>query len=226
MKATIAIISGLFTLHSLAQEETAAMSRSLNNSKVTSTDAASAGVSGLEAARVLFTAGDHQGAVEVYNELIERDPRNAAALWARSESYVQLGEQHRAETDLWNILGIHQRGAYAERAFLKLGEHSMANNDPRSAEIFFDRYVRIAPEEPQAWCKRGIARMALHQDEEALDDLQQAIALDPYLDLAHVNKALVLLRMGFRQEGCAALQLAHDLGDLSTEEMLLIHCDR
>jgi tetratricopeptide (TPR) repeat protein len=206
-----------------AQEETAAVLRPATTPAAITTpvEAASA-----DAGKMKIAAGDLRGAIETYDEVLIRDPRNTAALLSRSETYVMLGEHHRAETDLWNILGVQQKGPYAERAFLKLGENALAANDPRTADILFDRYVRIAPEDALAWCKRGMARMALHQDEEALDDLEKAIQLDPQLDVAHVNKAMILLRMGFRQEGCAALQFAHDLGDLSTEELLLIHCDR
>ncbi len=171
-------------------------------------------------------AGDARGALADLDRAITLQPRDAFALLSRSEAYFNLGENERAIADLWNILGIQTRGPVAEQALLRLGQNAMENSDPRSAEILFDRYVKIAPYEALPLCHRGIARAALHQNDLALEDLERAIELDPMLDKAHVNKAIILLRMGFRQEGCASLQQAHDLGDLSTQQMLLIHCDR
>jgi tetratricopeptide (TPR) repeat protein len=173
-----------------------------------------------------LAAGDARGALLELDQVLLTNPRDPYALLGRADAYTELGDLDRAHADLWNVLGIQQRGPVAERALLRLGRISLDRKDLRAAETLFERYVRIAPHDPRAWCHRGMVRSALRQDEQALEDLDQAIALDPELDLAHVNKAIILLRMGFRQEGCACLQQAHALGDLSTEEMLLIHCDR
>lgn len=170
--------------------------------------------------------GDMNAAIMDLDEVLVLQPRDAYALLGRADAYTKLGEKERALADLWNVLGIQARGPVAEQALLKLGQNAMNEGDPRSAEILFDRYVNIAPYDALSWCHRGIAKSALRQNDAALEDLDKAIDLDPQLDKAHVNKGLILLRMGFRQEGCASLQLAHDLGDLTTQEMLLIHCDR
>ena len=151
MRAIIGFSLFLVSAPLLAQEETAAVQQASKNSASASAGTV-VGTSSLTSARGLSVAGDHHAAIEAFNEIIDRDPRNPAALWSRAEAYAQLGERHRAETDLWNILGIQQRGPYAERAFLELGENALVNKDPRSAEILFDRYVTIAPDEPLAWC--------------------------------------------------------------------------
>ena len=43
---------------------------------------------------------------------------------------------------------------------------------------------------------------------------------------AYVQQAMVLLRMDRVQDACHALHTARDLGDRSTEELILIHCDK
>ena len=45
------------------------------------------------------------------------------------------------------------------------------------------------------------------------------------LDQAHVQRALALFRMDRKQEGCHALSMAHDLGDRSVEELMMIYCE-
>ncbi len=173
-----------------------------------------------------LAAGDVQGGIMLLDQLIAEQPRNATALLARADAYEMAGEPHRAVTDRWSVLGSYPTGPFAERALHDLGTRALLDGELRSAEILLERAVKIAPHNAQAWCDRGMLKAAYHKNEEALEDLETAVQLDPLLDKAHVNKGLILLRMGFRQEGCASLLQAHDLGDLSTEEMLLIHCDR
>jgi tetratricopeptide (TPR) repeat protein len=76
------------------------------------------------------------------------------------------------------------------------------------------------------WCDRGIVHNALRADDKAITDLERALELDPTLDQAYVSLANVYFRQGRRQEGCYALQQAHDLGDRSVEHMLLVNCDQ
>ena len=116
---------------------------------------------------------------------------------------------------------------------------AVVRNDAEAEDIVQETYVRAFTKletfRGDARFSTWLARIALNEalgwlrqqrPSAPLEDLERAIELDPQMDKAHVSKAIILLRMGFRQEGCASLQMAHDLGDLSTEQMLLIHCDR
>ena len=174
----------------------------------------------------LLSSGYAQASIDQLEQVLVADPRDAHALLVRADAFAVLGQIDRADDDLWRVLGIRATGPAAERALLRLGQHAYDEGDISTAQILFDRYVQIAPYDAKAWCHRGMAYTALRNDEAALEDLEHALDLDPQLDKAHVYKGIILLRMGFRQEGCASLQMAHELGDLSTEEMLLIHCDR
>ena len=170
-------------------------------------------------------AGDAQGAQRDLDRALELEPKDVHAYLRRAEAYRAMGSDERALGDLHKVLELRPNGPAAEHALLGLGEWHLKQDDRVSAKRIYDRLVEIAPLNAFGWCNRGIVEASLQMDEPALADLERALALDPTLDQAHVHMAIVLFRMDRRQEACHALHQARDLGDRSTEEMLLIYCD-
>lgn len=171
-----------------------------------------------------LSAGDAQGALNDLDQALKLAPDDVHSLLRRAEARTQLGAEQMATTDLRRVIDLRPTGPAAEHALLQLGNFAMAKNDLVAAKGFYDRLVSIAPLNAFGWCDRGIVLAAMHMDDDALVDLDKAIEIDPTLDQAHVNKAIILFRMDRRQEGCFALQQAHDLGDTSVEELMLIYC--
>lgn len=170
--------------------------------------------------------GDHDGALHDLDHLLVLEPRDAHAMLRRAEVYRIKGDLRMAKTDLYRVLGVHANGPAAEHALLELGRMSLAENDLPSALGHYDRLVEIAGYNAMAWCDRGIVLSLLRDDERAIADLEKAVELDPTLDQAYFQLAVVLFRQDRKQEACYALQQAHDLGDRSVEELMLVHCDR
>lgn len=169
--------------------------------------------------------GDLGGALQDLDQSLAIVPDDVHTLLRRAEVRSRMGAEHAATTDLNKILSLRPTGPAAEHALLLLGHFAMAKNDLLKAKGSYDRLISIAPYNAYGWCDRGIVLAAMHQDEEALADLERAIELDPTLDQAHVQKALALFRMDRRQEGCDALRQARDLGDKSVDEILLVYCE-
>ncbi|MEO8589253.1 MAG: tetratricopeptide repeat protein [Flavobacteriales bacterium] len=172
-----------------------------------------------------LTAGDAQGAWSDLDQALKLAPDDVNSLLRRAEASTQLGAEHMATTDLQRVIELRPTGPATEHALLQLGNFAMAKTDLVAAKGFYDRLVIIAPLNAFGWCDRGIVLAAMHMDDDALVDLDKAITIDPTLDQAHVNKAIVLFRMERRQEACDALHQAHDMGDRSVEELMLIYCD-
>lgn len=172
-----------------------------------------------------LSAGDAEGALNDLDRALVLAPEDVHSLLRRAEARNQLGAEQLATTDLNRVIELRPTGPAAEHALLQLGSIAMAKNDLVSAKTFYDRLIGIAPLNAFGWCDRGIVLSAMHMNDEALEDLEHAIEIDPTLDQAHVNKALVLFRMERRQEACHALHQAHDLGDRSVEELMLIYCE-
>lgn len=169
--------------------------------------------------------GDLDGALLDLDQALAIDPLDAHSLLRRAEVRSRKGADLAATADLHRVLAARPTGPAAEHALLHLGHFAMGRRDYAEAKALYDRLIAIAPYNAFGWCDRGITLAAMHQHDEALADLDRAVELDPTLDQAHVQRALVLFRMDRKQEACAALHQAHDLGDRSVEEMLLIHCE-
>lgn len=169
--------------------------------------------------------GDLGGALSDLDHTLEMDPTDVHALLRRAEVRARFGAERSATVDLERILALRPTGPATEHALLHLGHFAMSRNDLVAAKEQYDRLIAIAPTNAFGWCDRGIVLAAMHQDEAALADLDRAIELDPMLDQAHVQKALALFRMDRKQEGCYALQMAHDMGDRSVEELMMIYCE-
>jgi len=170
-------------------------------------------------------SGDHAGAIADLDRSISLDATDVHALLRRAESHLALGMADRARPDLERILAVRPTGPAAEHALYLIGAQHMAHEDRVSAKQTYDRLVGIAPLDAQAWYSRGVVLASMHMDGPALSDLEKAIELDPMLPDAYVQQAMVLLRMDRVQDACHALHSARDLGDRSTEELILIHCD-
>ncbi len=169
--------------------------------------------------------GDLTGALEDFDKAVTLTPDDVHNLLRRAEVRSRLGAERSATADLQRILGLRPTGPAAEHALLYLGHFAMAKNDLVTAKSYYDRLIEIAPYNAFGWCDRGIVLAAMHEDEAALADLERALELDPTLDQAHVHMATIYFRMDRRQEGCDALRQAHDLGDTSVEELMLIYCE-
>lgn len=169
--------------------------------------------------------GDLGGALKDLDQALTLSPDDAHALLRRAEVKNQLGAEISALADLAKILSVRLTGPAAEHALLQLGHFAMSRIDFMGAKAHYDQLVRIAPYNALGWCNRGIAYGAMHEDDLALTDIDRAIELDPTLDQAHTQRAMVLLRMDRKQEACESLHQAHQLGNRSVEEMLLIYCE-
>jgi tetratricopeptide (TPR) repeat protein len=170
-------------------------------------------------------SGDANGALSDLERSLSLDPTDVHTLLRRAEVLSDQGHHTQADLDLQRVLAIRPTGPAAEHALLLIGERQVAADDRVSAKRTYDRLVSIAPLNAQAWCNRGIVEAGLHMDTPALADLEKAVELDPTLDQAYAHMAAVLFRMDRVQEACYALQQARDLGDVSIEEMLFVHCE-
>ena len=173
-----------------------------------------------------MVVGDNQGALNDLDRALTLKPADVHALLRRAEVNRTLGKPERANSDLHRVLGLNADGPAAEHALLELGRLAMEADDLPTARQHYDQLVAMAPYSAMAWCNRGIVHNALLDDEKAIADLEKASELDPTLDQAYATLALVYFRQGRMQEGCYTLQQAKDLGDMSVEELLLVHCNQ
>ncbi len=170
-------------------------------------------------------AGDAEAAVNDLGRALRLAPTDGNVLIRHAEACMAMGWSTMAQQDLEQVLALRGDGPVAEHALLLLGELSFGAGDLITAKAHYDRLIHIAPYNVLGLVDRGIILIALGQNVAAIADLEQAIALDPSLDMVHGQLALAHHRLGHRMEACQAWQQALDAGDNSVQESLLVFCE-
>lgn len=173
-----------------------------------------------------LSQGDNAGALQDLDQLLAMEPADVHGLIRRAEVNRAMARNNLAKHDLYRVIGLHPNGPATEHALFELGRLAMEEKDLPGALSHYDRLVNIASYNAMAWCDRGIALSVVRDDDRAIADLEKAIEMDPTLDQAYGALAIIYFRQDRKQEGCYALQQAHDQGDRSVEELMMLHCDR
>lgn len=130
--------------------------------------------------RVELALGRHMRAIENYNHALDLEPRNARALLARAELHVHLGVLGKARDDYQKALALTlERPQDRFFALLGRGYVTMMLGDLAAAIVDFDNALAINPHAPRALAWRGFAYEKRGRHDLALNDYEQAAAVDP-----------------------------------------------
>ncbi|MEJ2345813.1 MAG: tetratricopeptide repeat protein [Gammaproteobacteria bacterium] len=84
--------------------------------------------------------------------------------------------------------------------------------NPKEADHFYARAVRLYPRTPQSWFLYGLQYQVTGRPEQAVKMYRTAIKLDPGLAAAHYNLGMALLKLGRLDEARAEADRAEALG--------------
>lgn len=129
-------------------------------------------------AGVLRRLGRLNEALAHADEAVWFDRKNAAGYRVRGWVHLDRDDAARALDDLDMALKLDDEDAVAYRL---RGEAKLARGDARTAEADFDAALRRRPDDAAAWLGRGRAT-------GSTDDCTQAIARDPYLAAAYLER--------------------------------------
>ena len=120
--------------------------------------------------------GQHDRAIQDYDQAIKLNPSYAIAYNNRGFAYGAKGEHDRAIQDLrpGHQARPERRHAYDNRGFAygAKGQHDRAIQD-------YDQAIKLNPNFALAYNNRGLAYGAKGQHDRAIQDYDQAIKLDP-----------------------------------------------
>ncbi|MBR4384309.1 MAG: tetratricopeptide repeat protein, partial [Selenomonadaceae bacterium] len=124
----------------------------------------------------LYYAKDYQGAIRLYSEAIELNPKFAGAYYNRGTAYAALKQHEQAIQDFDKAIQLNPNyaEAYNNRgvAYRHLKQHERAIQD-------FDKAIQLDPNDAAAYSNRGAAYGELKQYERAIQDYDKAIQLHP-----------------------------------------------
>ena len=159
----------------------------------------------LQRALELHRRGDLPAAERAYRAILQRTPRDVAALQLLGSIKAQQGqfnEAHRllaraVEAEPNSVPGLSSLAG----VLLALGreEEALAIND---------RVLRVKPDDPDALYNRGLLLARLARPAEALDAYGRALRAKPDFAAALVNRGNLLTQLGRAAEGIAELDRA------------------
>ena len=145
--------------------------------------------------------GDHQQAIEQYEEAIRRDPQDAVAYNRRGVAYADLGQPERALRDFDEAIRLNPRHACWPSPSCDWPSgpsRSLWKGGPQRLASFHSN--------------RGFAYNELGQRERALQDFDEAIRLHPQLAEAYYGRGVVYRALGQTAEGDRDIAKARELG--------------
>ncbi len=103
------------------------------------------------------------------------------------------------------------------------GAAAFAGGDLAAALEHFNRAIEDDPEHARAHLGRGMVRWQYNQHQEALPDLNMAIALQPDLTLAYFFRGASLIVLRRYEEGIADFDRATASDDLPLQDLVRAH---
>lgn len=154
-------------------------------------------------------AGHYRDAITDYDEVLLRQPDNAAILFERAGAYTSLKDYDQAIRDYDRSLLLDPANPKAwflrGVSYYQLGQHPRAVDDYAEA-------LRLDPEFSPVYNERAWTLYLLGRYPEALEDTDRALSLRPQMAPAFDTRAHVLSALGRPDEALADFERAMDAG--------------
>lgn len=139
----------------------------------------------------LEQAADFQGALEFYKAVLAQNNQNPAALGGAGRCFLRLGlvDQARDLLFQWSVIPSPENSINSLLALILCHDRQFAGAI-QLAEIVVNDDRSGAP----AHVILGVALAGMGQTDQAISEMQKALALNPRLNEAHYNLARLLLK--------------------------------
>lgn len=181
---------------------------------------------------------DYKNAIADFDSAIKIDPTDLASYIDRGEAKGYQNEPDEGQKDFKYVLARDSTSRLGLAALYYLG--LIAYNEKKANEAigYYDRYLKLAPDNAEAYFNRGCAKGLLLQDiSGSIKDYDKAIALNPDYRDAYANRGVAKINL-FTTKGnthpskdqtmdaCSDLKKAKALGDSSVDDMIFVYCDK
>jgi tetratricopeptide (TPR) repeat protein len=165
--------------------------------------------------RVMTSQGEAEAALSPLGKAFEQRGQDPIVMRAYSRALFETGRKDEAVSLIESAITTHPEIAalrFHRAYYVWAGKEALSEQESQSVLGDLDRAIELDPEDYQTWGARGWVRWAfLHDDEGALQDLNQALLLRPNVkDL--VTRATVYSNLGEHEKAKADLRVALTLG--------------
>jgi tetratricopeptide (TPR) repeat protein len=162
----------------------------------------------LKSAQELQASGDDDGAINVYRNVLAREPKSLSALHALGVLMNRRADHDQAVSLLEQAVAIHPSNAALH---VELGEayrNLEASQDSIGCCLIG---LRLRPVYPEGWNTLGLALLGSGDLEGALEKFLKAIACSESFYAGHANAGLVLQELGRMEDASQHLLRAEEL---------------
>lgn len=150
---------------------------------------------------------DHAEVISDLSVVLQLEPDNAPARLHRAHALVQSGDRAKAITDLDAVLAADDPGGMHLRALFQRARWKKQTGDANGAAADTAAALRLTPADEVGWLLRGLAR-ADADPNAALDDIRQAVRLNPQYVTALRNQVYVLEKLKRYEEAAEVMDRA------------------
>ncbi len=166
---------------------------------------------------------DYTGALEDCETAIAINPEHGPYHKERGDIKLALGDTKGAIADYTKALEI--KSDLAEAFEGRAGVYYAIQNFSEALKDL-DQAIRIRPDDFELFSKRGDIRYESKDIRGAINDYDRSIRINPDFALNYFKRGMVKIITGNREEGCADLKKADQLGFKGALEQIQKHCNR
>jgi tetratricopeptide (TPR) repeat protein len=147
---------------------------------------------------------DYAGALVIYNRVLERDPEDVHVLLLKGRALLNLEREEEARRIFRLVVEYAERALQEDPANTRMWVYKgdslymLAMDD--AALDAYNWAIRLAPEDPDIFYRRGCVLWEMQRYEEALQDANKAIALDSSQPRFFLAKSTTLSYMNREEE--------------------------
>ena len=172
-----------------------------------------------------FGALPAQARLPECNKLIDRNPKDAAALLERAKINIDLEHYTDALADANRVIEINPKSQVAVR----LSHLAQAKSEPRATLQDLDRQIEKSPQSAELYFMRSGEYLKIREIQKAIEDNDRALKLGPGTSKYYHQRADILYRwFGKKSDALAALTTAieRDPQNTSNYELRIVYRDR
>ncbi len=181
--------------------------------------------------------GKFNEAIADFNKAIEIDPTDLATYIDRANSKSYLKDFDGAISDYKYVVSIDSLGKDAEISYFYLGLIAYKTADYKISIYYFDKMLKLAPSDSEAYFNRGVAKSMLMDIDGSIADYDNAIKYNPNYKEAYANRGTAKINLLTGKgninptkkqttDACSDLRKAKDLGDNTVDDMIFLYCDK
>jgi len=180
--------------------------------------------------------GDFKKAIADLDDAIKLDTSDLASYTDRGKAKAYANDST-AIQDFQYILTKDSTGEQGQAALYYLGKIAYQQGKFKQSIRYYDRYTLLVTDDAEVYFNRGSAKDMILDPAGSIVDYDKAIQLDPDYMEAYANRGVakinLLTKNGNIQltkeqaaDACADLKRAKQLGYITVDDMIFIHCDK